>query len=85
MCPYEILKRVGKDSYEMKHPSELASVCLVLHISMLNKCIVDPEFILPIESVDVKDNLSSEEGPIKIHDRQVKNIRNKEVVSVKVL
>ena len=52
---------------------------------MLKKCIGDLESILPIEGLVVKDNLSYEEVPVQILDRQVKKLRNKEVVSVNVL
>ena len=83
--PYEILQRVGKATYELNLPSELASVNPVFHVSMLKKCISDPESILPVEGFGVKDNLSSEEVPIEILDRQVKRLRNKEVGSINVL
>ena len=67
--PYEILQMVGKVAYEMKLPSELASVHSVFHVSMLKKCIGDPESILPIEGLGVKDNLSYEEISVQILDR----------------
>ena len=35
--------------------------------------------------IGVKDNLSYEEVPVQILGRQVKNLRNKEVASLKVL
>ena len=63
----------------------MASVHPVFHVSMLKKCIGDPESILPIEGLGVKDNLSYEEVPVQILDRQVKKLRNNEVASVKVL
>ena len=78
-------KGVGKVAYELKLPSELASFYSVFHVSMLKKCIGDLESILPIEGLGAKDHLSYEEVPLQIHDRQVKKLRNKEVVSVKVL
>ena len=40
--PYEILQRVGKLAYELKLPSELASVHPIFHVSMLKKYIVIP-------------------------------------------
>ena len=52
---------------------------------MLKECICDAESILPIEGFGVKNNLSYEEVPVQILDRQVKKLRNKEVVSIKVL
>ena len=68
---YEILQRVGKVTYELRLPSELASIHPVFHGSMLKKCIGDPESILPIEGREVKDNLSYEEVPIQILDMHV--------------
>ena len=47
--PYEVLKWVRKFSYELKLPSELASIHPIFHFAMLKKCIGDPISILPIE------------------------------------
>ena len=58
---YEILQLIGKVAYDLKLPSELASVYPVFHVSMLKKCISDLKYILPIESPGVNDNLSYEE------------------------
>ena len=66
--PYEILQRVGKVAYELKLPSELASIHLVNHVSMLKKCIGDPQSILPIEVLGVKDNLYYEKNLVQIID-----------------
>ena len=48
MGPYEILQRFGKVAYELKLPNELSSVHSVFRVSMLKKCMGDPESILPI-------------------------------------
>ena len=69
----------------MKLPSKLASVHPVFHVSMLMKCIGDPESIFPIEHLGVKEYLSYKEVSIEILDFQVIISRNKEVASVKVL
>ena len=39
---------------------------------------------MPLESMVVKDNLSYKDVPVKILDCQVRNLRNKDVASVKV-
>ncbi|WMV32509.1 hypothetical protein MTR67_025894 [Solanum verrucosum] len=83
--PYRIAKRIGNVAYELELPQELAAVHPVFHISMLKKCIGDPSLILPTESVRIKDNLSYEEIPVEILDRQVCRLRTKDVASVKVL
>ncbi|KAK4729692.1 hypothetical protein R3W88_022680 [Solanum pinnatisectum] len=72
-------------AYELELPNELASVHPVFHVSMLKKCVGDPTSIVPLEGLGAKENLSYEEVPMKILDRQVKKLRTKEVASVKVL
>ncbi|TMW80190.1 hypothetical protein EJD97_023029 [Solanum chilense] len=83
--PYKILKRVDKVTYDLELPAELAVVHPVSQISLLKKCVGDPASIVPLESMAVKDNLSYEDVPFEILDRQVRRLRNKEVASVKVL
>ena len=83
--PYEILQCAGEVAYELSLPAELASVHPVFHVSMLKKCLGDPALILPIKGLGFDENLSYEEVPIEILDRQVKRLRNKEIATVKVL
>ncbi|WMV19146.1 hypothetical protein MTR67_012531 [Solanum verrucosum] len=45
----------------------------------------NPSLIIPTKDIGIKDNLSYEEIPIQILDRQVRKLRTKEVASVKVL
>ncbi|WMV49956.1 hypothetical protein MTR67_043341, partial [Solanum verrucosum] len=54
------------------------------HISLLKKCVGDPAFVVPLQTVGVKDSLSYEDVPVEILDRQVRRLRNKEVSSVKI-
>ena len=76
---------VGKDAFELRLPTELASVHHVFHGYMLKKCIGDPESILPIEFLGVVENISYEDVPVEIIYRQVRRFSNKEVTYVKVL
>ena len=62
--PYEILQRVGKVEYELRLPSELTSIHPAFHLSLLKKCIGNPESILPIEGLRMKEDLSYEEVPV---------------------
>ncbi|WMV32537.1 hypothetical protein MTR67_025922 [Solanum verrucosum] len=52
---------------------------------MLKKCMGDPSLIIPTEDIGIKDNLSYEEIPVQILDRQVRKLRTNEVASIKVL
>ena len=83
--PYEVVKHMGEVSYELNLSSELVAVHPVFHFSMLKKCIGNPSLVVPLERIEVKDNLTYEEIPLEILDRQVRRLRNKEVASVKVL
>ncbi|WMV45802.1 hypothetical protein MTR67_039187 [Solanum verrucosum] len=83
--PYRTDKRIGNVSYELELPQELVAVHPVFYIFMLKKCMGDPSLIIPIENIGIKDNLSYEEIPVQILDRQVCKLRTKEVASVKVL
>ncbi|WMV18482.1 hypothetical protein MTR67_011867, partial [Solanum verrucosum] len=83
--PYRIAKRIGSVAYELELPQELVAVHPVFHISMLKKCMGDPSLIVQTKNVEIKDNLSYEEIPVQILDRQVCKLRTKEVASVKVL
>ena len=83
--PYKVLERVGKVVYELRLPSELDSVHPVFHVSMLKKFIGDSVSFHPIEGLGVYERLSYKEFPVEILDRQVIQLRKKEVASVKVL
>ncbi|XP_075111726.1 uncharacterized protein LOC142181934 [Nicotiana tabacum] len=51
----------------------------------LKKVVGDPSAIVPIETIEVSEDLSYEEVLVAILDRQVRKLRNKEIASVKVL
>ncbi|XP_060202637.1 uncharacterized protein LOC132631056 [Lycium barbarum] len=80
IAPYEVLY-----SRKCRSPAELQAVHLVFHVSMLRKCIGDASKIVPVDDIQVTKNLTYEEEPMDILDRQIRRLRNKYVVSVKVL
>ena len=49
------------------------------------KCFGDPSRIFPVDDLQVTEQLSYDEQPVSILDRQVRRLRTKEVPSVKVL
>ena len=57
----------------------------MFHVFVLESCICDPESIFPIEGLDVEENLSNEEVPVKILDRQVEKFLKSEVDFVRML
>jgi len=57
----------------------------MFHKSMLKKFLGDASLIVPTENIGIKDNLSYEEVPVEILDRQINKLRTKEVASAKFL
>lgn len=85
VVPYMFLYQVKKVEYYLKLPSELSLIHPEFHVSILNKCISDPVYIVPTEGLGVYENLSYKEFPVEIIDRLFKNLRNKQVALVKVI
>ena len=56
----------------------------VFHVSMLKKYVPDP-YVLSEEPIEVHEDLTYEEKPVKILERQDKILRNKVMPLVKVL
>nr|XP_016490457.1 PREDICTED: uncharacterized protein LOC107810214 [Nicotiana tabacum] len=83
--PYRIIQKVSQVAYKLKLPPKMEAVHPVFHVSMLRKCVHDLSCITPIGDIQVSEDLSYEEIPVAILDRQVCKLRTKEVDSVKVL
>ncbi|WMV50038.1 hypothetical protein MTR67_043423 [Solanum verrucosum] len=79
MGPYQILRRICKVAYEIDLSSDLALVHPIFDVSLFKKCVGDQTSIVPLGGLGVKENLSYEQVPIEILDRQVLKLRNKEV------
>ena len=56
----------------------------VFHVSMLKKYHGDGNYIIRWDSVLLDENLSYEEEPVAILGREVRKLRSREIVSIKV-
>ena len=83
--PFEIIKRIGKVVYKLALSPALSSVHNVFHVSMLNKYVPNPSYVLTQYTIEVQEDLTYKEKPMKILDRQDKIMRNKIIPLVKVL
>ncbi|XP_070014139.1 uncharacterized protein [Nicotiana sylvestris] len=72
-------------TYKLELPPEMSFVHPVFHVSMLKKVVGDPSLIVPVDTIEANEELSYEEIPVAILDRQVRKLRNKEISFVKVL
>ena len=82
--PFEVLKRVGEVAYELALPPGLSELHPVFHVSMLKRYHGDENYIIRWDSVLLDGNLSYEEEPVAILDREVRKLRSRDIASVKV-
>ncbi|KAL1534042.1 hypothetical protein AAHA92_31446 [Salvia divinorum] len=83
--PYEILENVGPVAYRLALPPSFRHVHNVFHVSQLRKYVFDPKHVIHQEEMILNPDLSYKEKPEAILDRKVQELRNKAIVSVKVL
>ena len=72
-------------AYRLEFPSDLNRINNVFHVFMLRKYIPDPSHVLTEQPVDMQENLTYEEEPVQILNRQEQVLRNKTIPLVKVL
>ena len=72
-------------AYCLALPPNLSMVHPVFHVSMLRKYVPDPSHVIASQDIQLDQDLSYEEEPVAILDRQVKQFHSKEVPLVKVL
>ena len=82
--PFEVLKRVGEVAYELALPPGLSGVHSAFHVSMLKRYHGDGNYIIRWDTVLLDENLSYEEDPVAILDREVRKLRSREIASIKV-
>ncbi|KAG8485854.1 hypothetical protein CXB51_019216 [Gossypium anomalum] len=69
----------------MELPLELDRIHDVFHVSMLRRYRSDPTHLVPVAEIEVQTDLTFEEEPVQILDREVKVLRRKSVPLVMVL
>ena len=65
-------------------PPGLSGVHPVFHVSMLKRYHGDGNYIIRWDSVLLDENLSYEEEPVVILDRDIHKLRSREIASIKV-
>ena len=82
---FEIRSRVGEVAYRVVLPPELSRIHPVFHVSMLRKYISNPSHVLQSQAVELSEDLTYEQYPVEIVNRQVRQLSIKDIMMVKVL
>ncbi|WVZ76446.1 hypothetical protein U9M48_024422 [Paspalum notatum var. saurae] len=81
---FKIVKRKGEVAYKLELPSNLSGIHNVFHVSQLKKCLSVPEEQAPLEGLDVQEDLTYTEHPVKILETSKRVTRNKRVKMCRV-
>ncbi|GKA66939.1 reverse transcriptase domain-containing protein [Tanacetum coccineum] len=82
--PFKILKQIGPVAYKFELPEELKNVHNTFHVSNLNNCLSDEYLVIPMKELQLDDKLNFVEEPVKIMDREIKQLRQSRIPIVKV-
>lgn len=83
--PLKITDKRGEVAYQLELPENLSDVHSVFHVSQLKKCVGVPEEQLPMGEVNLREDLTYAEEPVKILDVVERVTRNKVIRTCKVL
>jgi hypothetical protein len=81
---YQILARRGEVAYQLSLPENLSVVHNVFHVSQLKKCLRVPEEQLPVEGLEVQEDLTYIEKPTQIIETADRVTRRKTIRMCKV-
>ena len=82
--PFEILSRKGEVAYQLELPPQLSGIHDVFHVSQLKKCLRVPKTQLPLEDLNIKEDLSYAEYPIRILETSERVTQNRKIHMCKV-
>jgi hypothetical protein len=82
--PFRILARRGEVAYQLELPPNLSQVHDVFHVSQLRRCFKDPIRAVDHEMLELQEDLSYQEYPIRILDQAECRTRQKAIKFLKV-
>ncbi|GKE24689.1 hypothetical protein Tco_1436201, partial [Tanacetum coccineum] len=77
--PFKVWEKVGSVAYKLELP-----VHNTFHVSNLKKCYSDEPLAVPLEGLHIDDKLRFIEEPMEIMDREVKRLKQRCILIVKV-
>ncbi|WVZ97500.1 hypothetical protein U9M48_043027 [Paspalum notatum var. saurae] len=82
--PFKIVEKKGGVAYKLELPSNLSGIHDMFHVSQLKKCLRLLEEQAPLEGLDVQEDLTYTEHPMKIVETSKRVTRNRRVKMCRV-
>ena len=84
ISPFRILAKQGEVAYQLELPLHLSRVHDVFHVSQLWRCFSDPIHGVNHETLDLQDDLSYREYPVRILDSAERVTRRQKIKFLEV-
>ena len=82
--PFKVLERKCEVAYRLELPPSLSGVHDVFHISQLKKCLRVPEEQAPLDGLEVQEDLTYTEHPVRILETSERVTGNKRIKMCRV-
>nr|GEY71577.1 putative reverse transcriptase domain-containing protein [Tanacetum cinerariifolium] len=82
--PFKVLAIVGTIAYKLKLPQQLSKVHSTFNESNLKKCLSDESLVIPLDEIQIDNKLHFIDEPVKILDREVKQLKQSRIPIVKI-
>nr|GEX03033.1 reverse transcriptase domain-containing protein [Tanacetum cinerariifolium] len=82
--PFKIIERIGPVAYKLELPEKLYGIHNMFYVSNLKKCLADENLVIPLEEIQLDDKLHFIEELVEIMDREVKQLKQSQILIVKV-
>nr|GEV46346.1 putative reverse transcriptase domain, ribonuclease H-like domain, aspartic peptidase domain protein [Tanacetum cinerariifolium] len=80
--PFKIVEYLRPVAYWLKLPQELSCVHDTFHVSNLKKCFAEPDVQVPLDEIEIDENLHFVEERIEIVERDVKKVKSLSDITV---
>nr|GEV54969.1 putative reverse transcriptase domain-containing protein [Tanacetum cinerariifolium] len=82
--PFKVLSKVGDVGYRLELPQQLSRLHNMFHMSNMKKCLFDESLAIPLDELCIDDKLYFVEEPVKIMDREIKQLKRSRITIIKV-